>query len=233
MEEKKTEDEAVSSPAADAATAALKPSPAAVEPSFEAPYGPNVHVSKHPVLAHKLSILRSSSTPPSSFRATLREITFHLGYEATSTLTTRDVPITVPSTNHSDHVDATGQKLKEKAALIPILRSGLGMVDPMLELVGGATVHHIGMYRTKTLMPVQYYNRLPKICDVDVAYVLDPLIATSNTIISVVGILKKVRFFPLFLVCRSAFGAENCCRKSICVVVLCSSRGYIFGLGFL
>ena len=64
----------------------------------------------------------------------------------------------------------------------------------MLELVGNdATVHHIGMYRTKALMPVQYYNRLPKKCDVDVAYVLDPLIATSNTIISVVGILKRVR----------------------------------------
>ena len=64
----------------------------------------------------------------------------------------------------------------------------------MLELVDNATVHHIGMYRSKSLMPIQYYNRLPKICDVDVAYVLDPLIATSNTIISVVGILKKVRF---------------------------------------
>ncbi|KAL7541569.1 hypothetical protein ACHAXR_011035 [Thalassiosira sp. AJA248-18] len=199
MEEKKTDDEQVSSPAAaaaaakDAATAAsaLQPSPAKVEPNFTAPYGPNVHVSKHPVLSHKLSILRSSSTSPSSFRTALREITFHLGYEATSTLTTRDIPITVPATNHTDHIDAIGQKVKEKVALIPILRSGLGMVDPMLELVDNATVHHIGMYRTKTLMPVQYYNRLPKVCDVDVAYVLDPLIATSNTIISLVGILKK------------------------------------------
>jgi uracil phosphoribosyltransferase len=138
-----------------------------------------------------LSILRSSSTSPSAFRAVLREITFHLGYEATSTLSTKEIPITVPATNHKDHVEAVGQKIKEKAALIPILRSGLGMVDPMLELVGNATVHHIGMYRTKSLMPVQYYNRLPKVCDVDVAYVLDPLIATAASIISVVGILKK------------------------------------------
>lgn len=187
-EEKKMDEPEIAA----AAAAALKSSPTKVEPTFEAPYGPNVHVSKHPVLAHKLSILRSSSTSPSSFRAVLREITFHLGYEATSTLTTRDIPITVPSTNHTDHIDATGSKLKESVALIPILRSGLGMVDSMLELVGNdATVHHIGMYRTKALMPVQYYNRLPKKCDVDVAYVLDPLIATSNTIISVVGILKK------------------------------------------
>jgi uracil phosphoribosyltransferase len=91
------------------------------------------------------------------------------------------------------HLDAIGQKIREKVALIPILRSGLGMVDPMLELIDNATVHHIGMYRnSKSLMPVQYYNRLPKICDVDVAYILDPLIATSATVISVVGMMKKV-----------------------------------------
>ncbi|KAL9178957.1 hypothetical protein ACHAXT_011930 [Thalassiosira profunda] len=192
-DEKKTAEGETSSPAAAAAAAAaaLKPSPAKVEPNFTAPYGPNVHVSKHPVLAHKLSVLRSSSTGPSSFRSTLREVTFHLGYEATSTLATREIPLTVPATNHEDHVESVGQKINDKVALIPILRSGLGMVDPMLELVSSATVHHIGMYRSKALMPVQYYNRLPKVCDVDVAYVLDPLIATSATIISVVGILKK------------------------------------------
>ena len=170
-----------------------------VEPNFIAPLGPNVRVSRHPVLAHKLSVLRSSSTPPHSFRAALREITFHLGYEATSSLSTRDVPITVPSSSNStDHVDAIGHKLSERVALIPILRSGLGMVDPMLELINSATVHHIGMYKNKAnMMPVQYYNRLPKVCDVDVAYVLDPLIATSNTVNSVVGMLKKVRWIRM------------------------------------
>lgn len=172
-----------------------------VEANFTAPYGNAVRVSKHPVLSHKLSILRSSSTSPSSFRSVLREITFHLGYEATSTLSTRDIPITVPSASNKtstttaaeedQHIEAIGHKIAERIALIPILRSGLGMVDSMLELVDNATVHHIGMYRTKALMPVQYYNRLPKKCHVDVAYVLDPLIATSATIISVVGILKK------------------------------------------
>ena len=192
MEEKKTEDNIA---AAAASAAQLKQSPSKVDSTFVAPYGPNVHISKHPILAHKLSILRSSSTSPSSFRSVLREITFHLGYEATSTLSTRDIPITVPSSSNTDeHIESTGQKLSQKVALIPILRSGLGMVDSMLELVDNATVHHIWMYRSKSLMPIQYYNRLPKICYVDVAYVLDPLIATSNTIISVVGILKKVRF---------------------------------------
>lgn len=170
MEEKKSDDEA------GAGSAAVR-----------------VRVSAHPVLAHKLSVLRSSSTSPAAFRAALREVTFHLGHEATATLTTRDVPLTVPAATGpaTDHVDAVGERIRERVALIPILRSGLGMVDAMLDLLDNATVHHIGMYRTKTLMPVQYYNRLPKVCDVDVAYVLDPLIATSNTVISVVGILKK------------------------------------------
>lgn len=148
----------------------------------------NVHVSTHPVLSHKITILRSSSTIPSAFRSVLRELTFHLGYEATSSLATKDIPITVPV--GKDHVDHTGQALSEKVAMVPILRSGLGMVDSMLELIPSAAVHHIGMYR-REMMPVQYYNRLPKKCEVDVVYVLDPIIATSNTIMSVIGILKK------------------------------------------
>jgi uracil phosphoribosyltransferase len=207
MEEKKTEDDD------EGILVASAPVPAAkVEPSFTAPYGPNVHVSKHPVLSHKLSILRSSSTDPSSFRSVLRQITFHLAYEATSTLTTRDVPITVPC--REDHVDAIGHKVAERVALLPILRSGLGMVDSMLDLVADATVHHIGMYRTKSLMPVQYYNRLPKACDADVAYVLDPLIATSNTVGSVVGILKKWGVKEIHVVCvvASRKGLEELLR---------------------
>jgi uracil phosphoribosyltransferase len=148
----------------------------------------NIHVSKHPVLSHKISILRSSSTNPSSFRSTLREITFHLGYEATSTLSTKPVALTVP-VGH-DHVDCIGKKLADRVALVPILRSGLGMIDSMLELLPDAGVHHIGMYRKGT-MPVQYYNRLPRKCESDVAYILDPMIATASTIMSVISILKK------------------------------------------
>jgi uracil phosphoribosyltransferase len=189
MEEKKADEDLTTMDEANKPT--ISESPSKLSSSFVS-YGPNLHVSNHPVLAHKLSILRSSSTSPSSFRSTLREITFHLGYEATSSLSTREIPITVPGTNHTDHIEAIGSKISQKIALIPILRSGLGMVDSMLELVGDARVHHIGMYRSKSLMPVQYYNRLPKKCEVDVAYILDPLIATSATIISVASILKKV-----------------------------------------
>jgi len=191
MEEKKSDEDMATM--GETTAKVLQPNPSKLASSFVS-YGHNLHVSNHPVLAHKLSILRSSSTSPSAFRSALREITFHLGYEATSSLTTREIPITVPGTK-TDHIEATGSKISQKIALIPILRSGLGMVDSMIELVGDARVHHIGMYRSKSLMPVQYYNRLPKKCEVDVAYVLDPLIATSATLISVAGILKKVSCF--------------------------------------
>lgn len=150
---------------------------------------PNIHVSKHPVLSHKISILRSSSTGPAAFRSNLREITFHLGYEATAGLGTKPVALSVP-VGH-DHVECAGKTIADRVAMIPILRSGLGMTDPMLELLPNAGVHHIGMYK-KGLLPVQYYNRLPRKCESDVAYVLDPIIATASTILSVISILKKV-----------------------------------------
>mmetsp|Transcript_2562 Transcript_2562/g.5336 ORF Transcript_2562/g.5336 Transcript_2562/m.5336 type:complete len:264 (+) Transcript_2562:254-1045(+) len=173
-----------------------------------------IHVSGHPVLAHKMTILRSSQTSQGTFRAVLREVTYHLAYEATSRLTTKSIQITVPvpppvphddnnnnkkkngtngvsSTATGNIVTTTGQKLAEHIALIPILRSGLGMVDAMLELLPNASVHHIGMYKVLGQNPVQYFNRLPKDCQSDVAYVLDPLIQTSSTVMSVLGILKK------------------------------------------
>jgi uracil phosphoribosyltransferase len=154
-------------------------------------YGANVHVSAHPVLSHKITILRSSTTRPEVFRAVLREVTYHLGYEATGKLTTKPVAISVP-VGKSDHMDFDGHKLKERVAMIPILRSGLGMVDSMLELTPNAAIHHIGMYRVIGQNPVQYYNKLPKFCDVDVVYILDPVIATSATVMSVITLMKKV-----------------------------------------
>ena len=161
-------------------------------------FGENVHISNHPVLSHKITTMRSSTTEPGTFRAALREVTYHLGYEATSRLTTTPVKITVPVPNKRtgtiDHVEVEDGccKLKERVALIPKIRSGLGMVDSMLELLPNAAIHHIGMYKVPGQHPVQYFNRLPRKCEADVAYVLDPVISTSSTISSVVGILKKV-----------------------------------------
>mmetsp|Transcript_17209 Transcript_17209/g.22351 ORF Transcript_17209/g.22351 Transcript_17209/m.22351 type:complete len:291 (+) Transcript_17209:237-1109(+) len=160
-------------------------------------YPNNVTVSKHPCLAHKISIMRSCTTQPSLFRALLREVTYNLAYEATalSDLKLRAVDVSV----HGSDETVKGLKLASSVAVVPIMRSGLGMVDAVLELLPQASVHHIGMYTNKfssgscdgESMPVQYYNRLPKVCSCDIAYVLDPVIASGNTAVSVVGILKN------------------------------------------
>lgn len=141
----------------------------------------------HPLIGHKMTRLRNKNTTSLEFRGLLKEITFFLGYEATRTLKTNTSIVDTPM-----HVSFSGIKLQEKVAIIPILRAGLGMADAMLEILPNAVVHHIGMYRVKeSLLPVQYYNRLPKNEKCDVAYVLDPCIATSNTISAVCSILKK------------------------------------------
>lgn len=160
----------------------------------------NVHVSSHPVLFHKITILRSSKTSPGTFRSVLREVTYHLGYEATKTLRFRsNLPVTVPlgkesQSAHEELRDADcGVRLVDKIALVPILRSGLGMTDSMLELLPNSAVHHIGMYRTPGAQtaPVQYFNRLPRDCTSDVAYIMDPMIGSAATVMAVVSILKK------------------------------------------
>ena len=96
----------------------------------------NTYVSTHPVLAHKISILRSSTTPPSLFRALMREITYSLTYEATSSLQTKSIELSVQ--RHGMSVEVEGSKLMEKVAIVPILRGGLGMIDAVLELLPNA-----------------------------------------------------------------------------------------------
>lgn len=166
---------------------------------------PMIHLSSHPVLFHKITALRSSKTPPGTFRSLLRQVTYHLGYEATQNLQVKKgLPVQVPlgkESNPDDEVlrcsEDVGVKLLDRVALVPILRSGLGMTDAMLELLPNSAVHHIGMYRTPGVhvAPVQYFNRLPRgKCGSDVAYVLDPIVGSAATVMAVVSILKKVRF---------------------------------------
>lgn len=186
-----------SQPAVDAKQAAT-PSTDASE-SKELP--PNINVTSHPVLFHKITVLRSSKTSPGTFRSVLREVTYHLGYEATKDLKVRsNLPVAVPlgkevQSQHEDLRNADcGYRLEDRVALIPILRSGLGMTDSMLELLPNSSVHHIGMYRTPGVhvAPVQYFNRLPRgECTADVAYVLDPNVGSAATVNAVVSILKK------------------------------------------
>jgi uracil phosphoribosyltransferase len=137
-----------------------------------------VHVASHPLISHKMTLLRDAKTTGQDFRKLLQEITFFLGYESSQSLEVNEKKITTPT-----GASCNGSKLNQSISIIPILRAGLGMADTMSDIIPLAAVHHIGMYRTKhSLLPIQYYNRLPKGQASDVAFIMDPCIATSNTI---------------------------------------------------
>ncbi len=146
----------------------------------------NIFPSKHPLVQHKLSILRSIDTEPKKFRELVRELAALLTYEATLDLQTTPTQITTPLTQTTCHI------LSEKIGLVPILRAGLGMVEGVWELMPSAEVWHIGLYRDeKTLKPVAYYNKLPVAPTVAVCLVLDPMLATGGSAVSTIDILKK------------------------------------------
>lgn len=145
-----------------------------------------VFESKHPLVKHKLSLMRNVETEPKKFRELIREVAMLLCYEATADLTIKDIEVETPMGQ------AAGQTLNEKIGLIPILRAGLGMVDGIWEMMPGAEVWHIGLYRDEeTLQPISYYNKLPTIPTVQVCLVLDPMLATGGSAIATVDILKK------------------------------------------
>ncbi|MCB2210158.1 uracil phosphoribosyltransferase [bacterium] len=157
----------------------------------------NVFESKHPLVKHKLTLLRNMDTNPKKFRELVRELGALLTYEATADLATRDVDVTTPMTQ------TQGEELKEKIGLVPILRAGLGMVEGVWELMPSAEVWHIGLYRDEsTLKPVAYYNRLPIAPTVAVCLILDPMLATGGSAVATVEILKewgvnKIKFVGL------------------------------------
>lgn len=145
-----------------------------------------VHISQHPLVAHKLGKLRTTTTEPKKFRELVREITGLLAYEATADL--KASPITVQTPLGT----APASELQEKIGLVPILRAGLGMVEGIWELMPSAEVWHIGIYRDeKTLKPVQYYNKLPTEPRVAVCLILDPMLATGGSAVATVDILKN------------------------------------------
>ncbi len=146
----------------------------------------NVHVSSHPLIAHKLSKMRDIATEPKKFRELVREIAGLLAYEATADLVTSPVDVQTPlALMRAAH-------LKEKIGLVPILRAGLGMVEGFWELMPTAEVWHIGIYRDeKTLKPVEYYNKLPIEPTVSVCLILDPMLATGGSATATVDVLKR------------------------------------------
>lgn len=145
-----------------------------------------VHVFDHPLIQHKLAILRDKSTGTKEFRALVNEIAGLMCYEATRNLPTREVLIETPVATARCRM-LSGKKL----AIIPILRAGLGMVDAMVDMIPSAKIGHIGLYRDpETHQPVEYYCKLPEDIENRQVYVVDPMLATGGSAIAAIDFLK-------------------------------------------
>ncbi|HMM27021.1 MAG: uracil phosphoribosyltransferase [Chloroflexota bacterium] len=145
-----------------------------------------VHISEHPLVKHKLTLLRDVTTEHKKFRELIRELAMLLGYEATADLMLNETTVETPM------AVAPGHRLREAVGLVPILRAGLGMVEGIHEMIPGAQVWHLGIYRDeKTLRPVSYYNKLPVEPTVQLCLVLDPMLATGGSATAAVQVLKE------------------------------------------
>jgi len=146
----------------------------------------NVLESKHPLVRHKLTVLRETGTGVRRFRELLWEISVLLGYEALADLRLAEIEVTTPLQR------AAGHALADRVALVAVLRAGLGMVDPIWNLLPEAQIGHIGLYRDEeTLEPVEYYSKLPSPDQVDVCLLLDPMLATGGSAVAACNILKR------------------------------------------
>ncbi|GAP41650.1 uracil phosphoribosyltransferase [Flexilinea flocculi] len=146
----------------------------------------NVTITNHPLIEHKLSILRDVNTNPTIFRQLVSELGALLCYEATRDLPIKPVEVQTPLTT------MTAYEMQESIALIPILRAGLGMVEGIWALIPNAHVFHIGFYRNEqTLEPVEYYNKLPKNHPFNTCLILDPMLATGGSAIATTDIIKR------------------------------------------
>lgn len=146
----------------------------------------NVYVSTHPLVKHKLTVLRDKNTDHRKFRELVRELSVMLCYEATQDIRLSETEVETP-------LEVTkGYVVQEEIGLVPILRAGLGMVDGVWEMIPGAQVWHLGLYRDeKTLRPVEYYNKLPVEPTVQVCLILDPMLATGGSACAAVDVLKR------------------------------------------
>jgi uracil phosphoribosyltransferase len=145
-----------------------------------------VYVSRNPLLLHKLTQLRCKTTPPALFRPLVRDLTQILFLEAMHDLRLE------PCATQTPLADFAGHRISDRIGVMPILRAGLGMVDPILDLIPEACVWHLGLYRDHdTLQPITYYNKLPAELRIDLSLVLDPMLATGGSAIAAVDILKK------------------------------------------
>ena len=146
----------------------------------------NIHIMTHPLIQHKLALIRNKDASGKEFRETVSEIATLLCYDAARDLRTREVQVETPITTAHCRV------LADKIAIVPILRAGLGMVEGVENLIPTARVGHIGLYRDpQTLEPVEYYCKLPEHIDQHQVFVLDPMLATGGSAKAAIGFLKK------------------------------------------
>ena len=157
----------------------------------------NVVIMDHPLIKHKIGLIRRKEIGTKEFRETIGEIAMLECYEATRNLELEDVEIETPICK------TTVQEIKgKKLAVVPILRAGLGMVDGMLTMIPAAKVGHIGLYRDpETLAPVEYYCKLPADCAEREIFVVDPMLATGGSALEAVEMLKKHGCRKLYFLC--------------------------------
>ncbi|NJP04741.1 MAG: uracil phosphoribosyltransferase [Chloroflexaceae bacterium] len=144
------------------------------------------HVSQHPLVLHKLTLLRSRVTEPKKFRQLLREVSRLLLYEATRDLEMAPLDVQTPLG------DCLSYEVIEQVALVPILRAGLGMSEAILDIIPTANVWHVGVYRNeKTLEPILYYQNQISLDGVDLVFVIDPMLATGGSAIAAIDIIRQ------------------------------------------
>lgn len=206
-------------------------------PMDTTPAFPTLRIVSHPLIQHKLTILRDRGTPTKIFKELVDEIAMLMAYEATSDLALEPLSVDTPLE------PTTGQRVSgKKLTLVPILRAGLGMVEGIYRLVPGARVGHIGLYRNHdTLEPVDYYFKVPGDAAERDFFLLDPMLATGGSAIAAVSSLKRAGATRIRFLCLVAApeGVRRLAGSHPDVTVYCAAldralneQGYIMpGLG--
>ncbi len=182
----------------------------------------NVFIFDHPLIQHKITLMRDKNTPTKEFRELVREVARLMAYEVTRDLPLEDCQVETPIGKATCKTIA-GKKI----ALIPILRAGLGMVDGMLDLIPMARVGHIGLYRDpETLEAVEYYCKLPADVEKRDVILLDPMLATGVSAIDAVNQLKKKGITSIKFMCIIAApeGIESLHKEHPDVPIFCASK---------
>lgn len=196
-----------------------------------------VYVMDHPLIQHKVGIIRREEVGSKDFRQMISEIAMLMCYESTRNLKLQDVKIKTPI------CETTVKELAgKKLAVVPILRAGLGMVEGMLAMIPAAKVGHIGLYRDpETLEPVEYYCKLPSDCNEREVYVVDPMLATGGSCVAAIQMLKEkgVKNIHFMCIIASPEGVERLQKEHLDVDIYIAAldeklndHGYIVpGLG--